>query len=345
MFRSMIPFCVVILHAFVLSGHASEIWTGVGKPAQGFQAWRDQEKDYSPTLAIGASSLAFGPGEKLYLACEKYPDILVFDKNGSPPNRISLNGLQPGVDLEGMSICDNVLYLVNEDVLVDEGVPCLYSMPLNSPGTVWKFPLPEKLMIDTRPDDGNPTNNRSIEGLVVSKQKYLPSLEPQQGRTYLYLLDERDTTPAGDKVAKVYVGYLNGDHVDFLSSPIVFPLTRGEKSKDWFRLCELFEFRGKLYALKTLEGEYHVVELDMEAKTLRSVCDFTKYANGLSGEFDTNFEGAAVHPDGRLFLTADNENYDNDEVRAGGRTPLGPQVNMRGEVRKCTPLVCLPLKN
>lgn len=340
MSKSVLSSCAVILVVFGLSGQVSAQWTEAGASQAGrFKNWREQEHDYSPTLAIGASSLAFGPGEKLYLACEKYPDILVFDKNGSRPGRISLNGLSRGVDLEGMSVCDDMLYLVDEDI------PCLYSVSLKGAGTVTKISLPDGIKTDADDEDDDKTNKRSIEGLVVTKQRYPKTLQTQEPETLVYLLDERDEAPSGGKEAKIYIGVLEEDRVTFVGSPVVFPLTRGRKSNEWFRLCELFEFDGNLYALKTLRSEYHVVKLDMEAGTSESVCEFTNYANEVGREFDTNFEGAAVHPDGRLFLTADNENYTNDEVRAGGPTPLGPQRNKKGEVRKCTPLVCLPLKN
>lgn len=340
MFKSMLSSGAVILVVFGLSGLVSAQWTETGASQAGrFKAWREQEQDYSPTLAIGASSLAFAPDETLYLACEKYPDILVFDKGGARPGRIPLKGLNPGVDIEGMSFCNDVLYLVDEDI------PCLYSTSLENPGTVSTISIPQGIIMNAADiEDPNKTDKRSIEGLIVTKHRYPKNLQAQDAETYVYLLDERDEALGGGKEAKIYVGTLNNDRVTFVGSPVVFPLTRGRSSKEWFRLCELFEFQGKLYALKTLydwksrEGEYHVVELDMEAKVLRPVCNITTYVNGLSGEFDTNFEGAAVHPDGRLFLTADNENYTNDEIRAGGRTPLGP----RG--RKCTPLICLPLK-
>ncbi len=341
-------------------------WTQDGADFSGrFKEWVKHPQDpFSPDKALGASSLAFGPDETLYLACEKYPDLLIFNKDASRPTRKRLEGVEvvqgvANVDFEAMSIHEGVLYLMDEDpVGEDETNLRIYSTPLDNLGPVKTIRLEYVGVkaINPRTTDGNPSNRSSVEGLVVTNTSpsalHVPKADCDRigDGPYVYLLDERDDNPGGQD-AKLYIGALREDRVLIVTPPISFDLGNTLGSTDEFRLPELFEHQGKLHALKTRvlkdpDRVYQVVQCDLEAGAINLVCDFSIFANGpkMKG-YDSNFEGAAVNPvDGRLFLTADNENYSNKDVRklvkGGQLTPRPASENGRGR----TPIITLKAK-
>ena len=317
-------------------------WAGEFTKVDRYERWRNAAGPYGPDKAIGASCLAFAPNGSLYLACEKFPDLVIIPPNGTP-QQIRLQGVITGtdgeadVDLEAMSIHDGSIFLMDEDNLV------VYQTSLEKAGAVTTLPVVvHNGQITKASVDNNPTNLASVEGLVVS-DKYLG---PQSHRAlllgkgpYFYLLDERDEDE-GRMKSKLFIGTRVGNSIEINHEPVVFelddPSTAGASPANRFRLCELFEYQGSLHALKTLKGRYHVVRCDLEAGTLAEICDFSDASNNLRATgFDNNFEGAAVHQDGRLFLTADNEEFPN----GGNGTP--PE---KKEGRGKTPLVSLRVR-
>lgn len=313
---------------------------GVLTKADRYERWANAAGPYGPEKAIGASCLAFAPNGSLYLACEKYPDLVIIPPNGRP-QQIQLQGVtigadgQANVDLEAISIHDGNIYLMDEDHLV------VYQTSLENPGRVKILTLIHGGRITKDSVDANWSNLASVEGLVVS-DKYLGPQSYRASLTgkgpYFYFLDERDKED-GRMKAKLFVGTASGNSIEIKYDPVVFDLDEAgpaghEASR--FRLCELFEYQGSLYALKTLKGKYFVVLCDVETGILTEICDFTDASNTLRTKgFDNNIEGAAVHQDGRLFLTADNEENPN----GGNGTP--PDRGGRG----ITPLVSLRLRH
>ena len=278
------------------------------------------------------------------MACEKYPQLLVFPADGSRPRRVKLEGVLhlggiPKVDLEAMSIHDGNLYLCDEDELL------IYVTPLNRPGPVTKLDIvrdsANKIDISNTSNPKNSSDHSSVEGMVVTGKFLGPNAYASKSGAgpYFYLLDERDDV-AGRKDAKLYIGVRTGHRIELPTAPIVFDLEDAPGFQEGFRLCELFEYRGALYALKTRRpqgnnpGAYKVVRCDLEARKLIENCDFSHYANDLKG-YDNNYEGAAVAPDGRLFLTSDNES-----LLIGGEGPPPKKDDLRGK----TSLILLKLK-
>jgi len=338
--------CLVGLAFFGIdTASASAQWTIDGADLAGrYGSWKDAPDDgYSPARAIGASSLAFGPGGTLFLALEKFPEILVFPADGSRPRRVRLQGVlgsngQPDIDLEAMSICGGNLYLFDEDKLL------IYVTPVDHPGRVTGLGLVFDGMttIDNRATTGNFSDHSSVEGMVVTGTFLGPRGHASKlgAGPYFYLLDERDVVH-GRKTAKLYIGVRNGDEIRVAKDVIAFDLPDDSGLHEGFRLPELFEYHGILYALMTRrpqnreQGAYKVVRCDLEAGRLREVCDFSELAAGYRIQgYDTNFEGAAVASDGRLFLTSDNES-----APIGGRGP----PPMRDRWRGTTPIVTLPV--
>ncbi len=117
-------------------------------------------------MAIGASCLAFGPNGSLYLACEKFPDLLIIPPSGKPQRKrlegvVQKNG-QADVDIEAMCIFKGNIYLMDEDNLV------IYSTPLDNPGPVRTLTIQHHGLINKESVDDNRSNLASIEGLVVT---------------------------------------------------------------------------------------------------------------------------------------------------------------------------------
>jgi len=96
---------------------------GVLTKADRYERWANAAGPYGPAKAIGASCLSFAPNGSLYLACEKYPDLVIIPPNGRP-QQIRLDGVLTGangqadVDLEAMSIHDGSIFVADEDNLV-----------------------------------------------------------------------------------------------------------------------------------------------------------------------------------------------------------------------------------
>lgn len=325
-------------------------WTADGAGLAGrFSQWRENGGDYSPELAIGASSLAFDDQGTLYLACEKHADVLTFPQDGSAPERIRLTGVKrkggfPDVDIEAMSVHDGVLYLMNEDCdgcadenFAPESVQLfLYATPLDSPGPTTIIPIEYAMaapVINPKSTNSDPSNLSSIEGLVVSATYHGRTADRErigQG-PYVYMLDELDVEDGGHR-AKLYIGTLHDGRVTVSVPPISFSIPEG------FRMPELFEYQGHLYCLRTnyiTRNDYRVFLLIPDESGLQEACDFSDSTKTWKSEgYDSNFEGAAVNPlDGRLFLTADNENYQN---ASSSETP--PQ---KPKGRGVTPIVVL----
>lgn len=341
--------CVSVLAVFglaIASTTAAAQWTAEGANFVGrYKAWKDAPEDpYSPGHAIGASSLAFGPDDALFLACEKYPDLLIFAADGSKPRRVRLEGVlqskgQPDVDLGAMSIHNGNIFLFDEDKLV------IYVTPVDRPGRVTKLDLvfDSGNRIDNRSTTDNPSDHSSVEGIVVTDTFFgAKAYGAKVGAgPYFYLLDERDDIN-GRKEAKLYLGVRNGNQIQIAKNVIAFDLHDESGLTEGFRLTELFEYRGALYAMKTRRpqkgkpGVYKVVRCDLEARQLSEICDFSVFASDLkTNGYDNNCEGAAVAPDGRLFLTADNES-----LETGGHGP----PPMRDAWRGVTPIVSLRLQ-
>lgn len=329
---------VAVFGTSIASLPAAAQWTIDGEIVGRYGAWSTApDNGYSPDKAIGASCLAFGPDGTLYMACEKYPYLLVFGADGTkPPKVVELTGVlqengQPDVDLEAMSIHNGKIYLCDEDKLV------IYETPLDHPGPVTKLDIVTvgTTRIDIKSTTREPSDHSSLEGMVVTDflgpKAYASKLD---AGPCFYLLDERDDV-AGRKEAKLYIGVRKGRQIEVAVDAIVFDLKDKGIEND-FRLSELFKYGESLYALKTRFGVYKVVRCDLETRTLVESCDFSDFANGpkMIG-YDNNFEGAAVAPDGRLFLTSDNENFP-----TGGKGP----PRMKKESRGKTPIVSLRLK-
>lgn len=311
LFRFVVPLIVI-----ACAESAMAQWTQEGAQLAGrFRNWKENSNDpYSPELAIGASSLAFAPDGTLYLACEKHADVLVFPKDGSAPGRIRLTGVPrdgefPDVDFEGMSIHDEILYIVDEDDV------CVYTTPLRDPGVVSKLTVEYDGVkpINSDATDGNTGrrgNLSSVEGIVVSSAYCGPTSQQDSigPGPYVYLLDELDIS-GGVSDAKLFVGVIKNGRIRITTPPTSIPLASG------FRLPELFESQGQLYAIKSnyvTFNSYEIVRLDVDAARIGDKpCTFTVAATSFKEKgFDSNYEGAAINPtDGRLFLTADNENY------------------------------------
>jgi hypothetical protein len=291
-----------------------------------FQAWRGAvHHPCPPERAIGASSLAFGPDGQLLLACEKYPTLLVFPVSSSEPPAVKfLESTVNKVDIEGMSVHAGNLYLVDEDA------PSVFMTSASDARQLSRFTIDFSKVAgaDFRSTDGNVSNLSSLEGLVVSDEFMGPKgwgneLPPGP---YFHLLDERDQTTNGYQ-ATLYFGTISGDKIVVHNRAVGFPLPAAPNASTAYRLPELFENDGVLYALMTsppsnnppMNGSYLVVRCDVEAGELRTECDFSKIvADARFAGFNSNFEGACVAKDGRLFLTADNEN----EPTGGTGVPL-----------------------
>lgn len=324
---------------------SSAQWNGGElKASQRYSRWnKDTLPKFPPEFKIGASSLAFDPDEfSLYTACEKFPFLLRFPLQGDP-KRIELKGIydeekkSDAVDIEGLSIHDGRIYMVDEDRLV------VYYTPLDKPGAVTTLKLTGGVFSD---EDGrkkvrqhlvsDESNHSSLEGIVVYSQKLGPdSLFTTLGSgPYFYLLDECDVD-GNERHATLYVGGRVKDQKEIRISPhsISFPL--GEN----FRLPELFRHGQSLFALMTqydiekgVGTDYQIVQLDLSNGTLSQVCSFKKTALATleDKKWNNNYEGAVVNADGQLVLIADNEN-----IRE--RTTETPQKGGKGS----TPLVFL----
>jgi len=90
---------------------------------------------------------------------------------------------------------------------------------------------------------------------------------------------------------------------------------------------------------------YVVVRLQVDANnpnfaTIIEVedCDITNSVIKNSGEYESNYEAAAVAPDNRLFLSADNEMLDKEDLLRRGI--FSPSIRGRGK----TPLITLSPK-
>lgn len=282
--------------------------------------WSDQLSPFAPTQAIGASSLAFHPDGDLYLCCEKFPYLLVFPKDGTVPRSVRLEDLLPdpdtgtfNVDLEAISICDDKIYVLDEDH------PVIYETPVNAPGRVTPLTLVFSTpgVFSKSATTSNPSDLSSFEGLVVTRERleWPPVRESvvEDGAPWFYLLDERDiNATTGQRVAKLFCGRLRGQTIVISEPPITFDLQNDPDWMEGYRLPELFLHKRQLYALKTRwererGGNYKIVRCRLDRGTLEEVADFSKIANAQKGNYEYNFEGAAVAQDGRLFLTADNE--------------------------------------
>ncbi len=319
-------------------------WTirGATTPSR-YDAWTAATSTVHPKLAIGASSLAFGPENQLYMASEKFPILLAFPQAaGVAPAVIPLTGIpnvDNGVDLEAMSVHDGQLYLLDEDVPEGTGNRrqlSIYRTSASAPGQVQTLTVEftPQVGFDNSSVDNERTNYSSIEGLVVvGKRIGTDPAMPDDG-PWFYLLDERDRVAGNSYVAKLYLGRLVGDRIDVTDPAIEFPLGTAQHYDNAFRMTDLFLHDGELYALKTryIPGMYEVVRCDLTRRILVTVVDFTAATPLTEKQYSSNYEGAAVDPkSGRLFLTADNERL--------GSGSNGPPTTNGNSV---TPLIYLP---
>jgi hypothetical protein len=308
-----------------------------------YDAWTAATSTVHPKLAIGASSLAFGPENQLYLASEKFPILLAFpNAAGVAPTVIPLTGIpnvDDGVDLEAMSVHDGQLYLLDEDVPEGTKDPLqlsIYQTSASYPGPVRTLTVQfaKHVGFDNSSLDRDPTNYSSIEGLVVVGKRIGTDPAPPADGPWFYLLDERDRVAGKTYLAKLYLGRLAGDRIEVTDLPVEFPLGTAQHEDNAFRMTDLFLHAGQLYALRTRfkPGKYEVVWCDLTQRTLVTVVDFTQAAPLTSGKYNSNYEGAAVDPKtGRLFLTADNE-----RLGSGSNGPPTADGN------SVTPLIYLP---
>lgn len=346
--------CVCVFGLLIASTPVIAQWTSDDIELAGrFDSWeKGSHALYSPFRAIGASSLAFGPNDTLFLACEKFPTLLMFAADGSEPRYIELQGVragsdgQPEVDLEAIAILDGSIYLIDEDKLViykTSATPVARKAGVTG---IEKARVTEievldgRSRIDITSTTSEPTDHSSVEGMVVTMKPFGSrrfSLKAQVG-PFFYLLDERDVVK-GRNVAKLYVGVIKGDGIELVQGVVSFDL--GVQNQN-FRLCELFEHDRRLFALMTcpprsggVRGVYKVMECNLATESLVEICDFSSFAaDPKYSTYDTNFEGAAVSLDKRLFLTSDNESF-----RTGGKGPP-PDKGERG----VTPIVTLKKK-
>ncbi|MEJ7592416.1 MAG: esterase-like activity of phytase family protein, partial [Planctomycetaceae bacterium] len=332
-------------------------WESEGITAGRFRAWSAGE--FGPEKAVGVSGMAFGDSGTLYMACEKFPALVSLSDNGQY-QVVKLDGFNKNdagendFDVEAITIDNDMMYLADEDH------PLIYSVAVSrlkpdTVVTVTSLPVidgPQKIVRDATFNDDT-SDNSSIEGLVVSAQNYFPNDESQSNAgPFFYMLDERDIDD-NQTVARVYKGIQQEQQIHIISEPVSFTLDTIPKDflvaqrDNLYRLSELFEYQGNLYALKTRKGiqpqtkpDYKVVRLNFDGKSLENVCDLTAAALQNSEQYDTNFEGAAVGPEERLFVTADNENYHRNELRS---LQVPPDVQ-KAKGRKKTPLLEFKLK-
>lgn len=316
-------------------------WAREGDFSNRFRRWEAvPNAALTPIHALGTSCLAFDSDGTLYTVCEKYPYLLVFPEKANSYHveltGVRRNGSVPDIDLEAMSIHEGRIYLTDEDKLL------VYSTPLKNPGPMVQHQIRfgGQVGFDGKSTTDNPSDLSSIEGMVISNKPYFKAVDGFQGLQngpFVYLLDERDNVH-GTMVAKIYVGTFNADKSEVIVEhrPVSFELRDETGFKEGFRFSELFEFRDQLFALKTRrpqtvqgvrrDGVYKVVQCDLNSGTIVEIADFTAVANAGKPKYDTNFEGAAVGGDGRLYLTTDNES-----AVIGGEIPLPHHDAWRGE--------------
>lgn len=327
-----------------LCGVAQAQWVRDGHTADRYSKWKamiDRKHPLAPDRAIGASSLAFDADGTMYTSCEKHAIVLKFPPDGGEPSELYLKGMReegtlPDVDIEAISIHNRTLYLMDEDLRKKQTTLELYELDLDHPSVVKTIPIEYAGIpaIDSRTTDGSDPQKgdlKSIEGLVVSENFYGRATDKDKiGKgPYFHLLDEEDAS-GGQHEAKLYVGVIRNEKLVLSVPPVSFKLTTG------YRMPELFLYENALYALMTTIGDYHVVRLDANNREVHKVFPFSTTATKLEQEkFNTNFEGAAVHPKTKeLWMTADNENFKN----ASGSQSPPPMKNSRG----ITPLIVFP---
>lgn len=327
-----------------LCGVAQAQWVRDGHTADRYSKWKamiDRKHPLAPDRAVGASSLAFDDDGTMYTCCEKHAIVLKFPPDGGEPSELYLKGMReegtfPDVDIEAISIHNRTLYLMDEDLRNKQTTLELYEVDLDHPSQVKTIPIEYAGIpsIDSRTTDGSDPQKgdlKSIEGLVVSENFYGRAADKDKiGKgPYFHLLDEEDVS-AGHHEAKLYVGVVRNGKLVLSVPPVSFKL------KTDCRMPELFLFENNLYALMTKFGDYHVVRLDANGGEVHEVISFSSTAAKLKQEkFDTNFEGAAVHPKTKdLWMTADNEKF----VDASGTQTPPNKENSRG----ITPLIVFP---
>jgi len=333
--------CLAAMLCLASATAASAQWTEVGADKSGRLArWGAAAGKFAPDYAVGISSMAFDSQGTLYLASEKFPSLIVLGEK-APAKVLPLAGRPTFVDIEAMSIFRNAdgddLYLCDEDPEDADGKLFLYHYKAGKPELLEKISIDPKefgMNPDPVPGFGSPTDNRSFEGLVVTKTRLDGATSSEPG-PYFYLLDEFDRASDGDE-AVVYCAVQRGSKLVRVGKRFRFGMGM-DLQKRPYRLCELFESKGTLYALMTNYGSYRVMKFEPGMNALSLVCDFSK---ALDPNLSSNFEAVAVAPDGRLFLSADNEMFDKTQLQPGGPT----QVSPNGKKIQSTPLLVLPVK-
>ena len=276
-------------------------------------AWmknNSSERGYSPKHKIEISAIGVDSKGYIYMACEKYPNILQFKTADTGEPSLLRYDKPEAIEIEAMAIHKNKESEKETMYLCDEKNLNIYPFDIGSNAVVKEGTISLKGLgvdISNTKNPSDTKDNDSIEGLVVSETFYGIKEEGVDYKgLWFYLLDERDKDIDKKYYAKIYITKLksNGTELEKYKVPVKFMLDDGGNE----RLTDLFEFKDGLYAIISQKGKrYEIVKCNIQKSIAEPVSpSFTDYVLKLDKIYSTNFEGATVKGDGTLFIVSDN---------------------------------------
>lgn len=274
---------------------------------------------YVPANDVEGSGLAFDDDGRLYLLSEGHGVLLRFSSaQDTLPKVIPLqipdsrrNAGKGGFDLEAICIVGDEVYVCDEHTLriyVCRKSDGRLLEDIRIAGEIDQRPTGRRKADGTRVDG----SQKSIEGLVVRKNT-------DTGEREFLMLDEHDEVVGAEQttyVSRVYRGTLpakqNADPGFGEQTLSVRPVASFLLGTNEFeRFTELMEYGGQLYAIRSVRTpvRYSVVRLSFGKSAEESTYRELLCWQLASPEYSSNFEGATILPDGRLFVCTDGPGF------------------------------------
>lgn len=318
---------VLIVCLVVCDASADEPTVRAANP-QPIRSW-SQSDGYTPDKDLEGSGLAFDSDGSLYMLSEGHGVLLKFSPDGPAapngtvaPEVIPLqlpdsqrNSGKGGFDLEAISIVGDEVYVCDEHTLriyVCDKSDGTLRETFRIKGPIDQSPTGRK-KADGSWADGS---QKSIEGMTVVK-------DPQSGTRHFHLLDEHDETTVDGKTVyttHVYTGLVPKTRLrsDIDSTATVRTLNVKRSlsvplgNNEYERLTDLVLFKGQFYAIRSVRkpAHYALVKL-LPPKSGGAYGRMQEVVTwGLAAaEYSSNFEGAAISEDGRLFVCTDGPGF------------------------------------